>query len=571
MDSVKAWRTSVALVALAAVALRVPGLDYGLPAVYNPDEIAILNRALGLVTNRLDPGNFVYPSLYFYALLAWEGLGFVVALILGTVQSGADFERAFFIDPTWHFLTGRAFTVVCAALTVVATAHLGARLYDRRVGLVAALFLAVAPFAVRDAHYIKHDVPVTLLVVLALAAAARLIVRPEARSTVRPWIVAGGLAGLAATTHYYAVFVAIPVAFAAVAGRRGESAADGVRHGALAGAAALVAFAAGSPFLLLSPTVAWADITANRAIVMDRAVEAAGGFGAGWRYAEMLAAEAMGWPVFVLAAIGAILAVHDDWRRSLAWLLFPVAFLAFLANTVPAGRYLNPILPVVAIAAGYATSRLAAALPRPPLATALVAFVAAFPAVTDSLRIDAFFRQADTRALAAAVIEREIPSGTGIMIQPYSVALRPSREALVRALRTHLGSEEQAPPRFRGQLALTPYPEPAYDLVWLGDGGQDKDKIYLSPSRFTSAAGLTPLRDLNIAYVVLNQERGTNAAFEGLERALEREGRLVRRIVPWQDRERPDRAVEPFLHNTDRRIDQALERPGPVVEIWAVR
>jgi hypothetical protein len=26
--------------------------------------------------------------------------------------------------------------------------------------------------------------------------------------------------------------------------------------------------------------------------------------------------------------------------------------------------------------------------------------------------------------------------------------------------------------------------------------------------------------------------------------------------------------IEPFLHNTDTRIDGALERPGPPLEIW---
>jgi hypothetical protein len=28
--------------------------------------------------------------------------------------------------------------------------------------------------------------------------------------------------------------------------------------------------------------------------------------------------------------------------------------------------------------------------------------------------------------------------------------------------------------------------------------------------------------------------------------------------------------AEPFLHNSDARITAALERPGPVVEIWQV-
>ena len=31
---------------------------------------------------------------------------------------------------------------------------------------------------------------------------------------------------------------------------------------------------------------------------------------------------------------------------------------------------------------------------------------------------------------------------------------------------------------------------------------------------------------------------------------------------------RSRRAIAPFLHNTDARIDDALERPGPTLEIW---
>ena len=50
------------------------GLRYGLPAVYNPDEVAIMSRALAFAKGDLNPHNFLYPSFYFYALFAWEGL-----------------------------------------------------------------------------------------------------------------------------------------------------------------------------------------------------------------------------------------------------------------------------------------------------------------------------------------------------------------------------------------------------------------------------------------------------------------------------------------------------------------
>jgi uncharacterized membrane protein len=196
------WRIALALLACAAAALRLPGLAYGLPAVYNPDEIAILNRALALGTGTLNPGNFVYPSFYFYVLVLWEGVSFLAGLSAGVFSSIADFQRAYFVDASWHYLAGRALTLLCGVATVLLTARLGAVLYDRTVGLLAAGFLAVAPFAVRDAHYIKHDVPVTVLVLLTMTAAAALVVRQGLRQSVSAWIAAGGLAGLAASTHY---------------------------------------------------------------------------------------------------------------------------------------------------------------------------------------------------------------------------------------------------------------------------------------------------------------------------------------------------------------------------------
>ena len=566
------WRAGLAVVAMVAIALRLPGLAYGLPAVYNPDEIAILNRALALGTGHLNPGNFVYPSFYFYALLAWEGLSFLAGLATGVFQSIADFQRAYFVDATWHYLAGRILTLVCGVATVLLTARLGAVLYDRAVGVVAACFLAVAPYAVRDAHYIKHDVPVTLLVVLTLIAAALLVVRPERRASAVGWLVVGGLAGLAASTHYYAVFVTPSVAAAAMAGLPGEPWHLRVRHAAIAAGAAVTLFALGSPFLVLDPATGWADIAANRAIVMDRALASAGTFGSAGRYAEMLAFEAAGWPVFLLGVIGVALAIGSDWRRALVWLAFPAVFLPFLANTVPAGRYLNPILPVLALAAAYAVRRAAVSFSRPAAAAVALTVLAAFPAAVASVRVGVFFRQTDTRTLATELIRLEVPPGAAVLIQPYSVALRPTRESLVRALRAHLGSETFASPRFRGQLELNPYPEPAYDVYWLGEGGLDTDKIYVSPSELTAAGSLAPIKRRNIQYVVLNQERGTNPAFRDLERALGAEATLVGRLVPWRDPENEkEERPEPFLHNTDRTIDERLARPGPVVELWKVR
>ena len=68
-----------------------------------------------------------------------------------------------------------------------------------------------------------------------------------------------------------------------------------MRQLAIAAAASAVTFFALSPFLLVEPMTAWRDITANRQIVVDRAV-ATGAFAPAARYAEMLWTDAAGVP-----------------------------------------------------------------------------------------------------------------------------------------------------------------------------------------------------------------------------------------------------------------------------------
>jgi hypothetical protein len=53
---------------------------------------------------------------------------------------------------------------------------------------------------------------------------------------------------------------------------------------------------------------------------------------------------------------------------------------------------------------------------------------------------------------------------------------------------------------------------------------------------------------------------------------LSAQGRLLAAFSPYRsDADARTRAlVTPFLHNTDTPYDQALERPGPGIEIWRI-
>ena len=569
---------AVLAVTALAVALRLIGLRYGLPAVYNPDEVAIVSRALAFAKGDPNPHNFLYPTFYFYVLFAWIGAAAVWSTITGAVASFAAFQREFFVDPTRVYVAGRLLTALAGTATVIATWVLGRRIGGTQAGLTAALFVAVAPLHVRDSHYVKHDVPVTLLIVLAYLAYTRLWIDlpPEGgshESSKNSWspqnswlppsggrslIVAAVLTGVAFSTHYYTIFLAVPLGWAAA--RSAHTTSEALKRIAIAGVISAAVFFLLSPFLLVEPATAWRDIRANRAIVVDRAVGNLGVAETAARYAGMLWHDTVGWPVVILAIAGLALLARRQPSRAAFLLAFPIPFLLFIATTFPATRYLVPLVPFLAIFAGIAV---AATAERSRMLAMIVTAAAAVVPLDASARADRFFRETDTRTLAADYIKQHVPADATILTQPYSVELTPTASSLQEAVRR---SGRDMPTKTRLQTERSPYPSPAYRVLYLGEG-LDADKIYVPYTQLGGDRGLRRLRAEHVALVVLKRYNGADPATMPFLTALAREGRRIAVFSPYGT-EGSDSGAEPFLHNTGARIDPSLARPGPVVEIW---
>jgi hypothetical protein len=265
-----------------------------------------------------------------------------------------------------------------------------------------------------------------------------------------------------------------------------------------------------------------------------------------------------------------LVARRRPWQ-ALLLLAFPVAFLLFISHTVAASRYLNPVLPFLAVLAGCGV---ALASRSTPIAAALAVALAS-SAAWQSWQIGRFFAQTDTRTLAQQWIEREIPPGATVLVQPYSVMLTQSRESLIEALTATIGDPARASTKFALRLGLDPYPSPAYRTIYLGDGGLDADKLYVSPRAFAGAAAdgagaFGPLTRLGVQYVVLKRYNAEDPAVTPLRERLLTAATRVATFSPYRaEATGTDRArVAPFLHNTDTPWHPALERPGPGLEIW---
>ena len=572
IGSVGPW--ALAGVVATGLALRLWSIGFGLPGVYNVDETPILNRALAFAKGDPNPHNFLYPTLHFYVLFAWQGLYFVAGWLAGWFDSLAAFQGSYFADPSGHVRAGRLLTALFGTATIVAVYWLGRRLYGTAVGLGAALFLAVAPLAVRDAHYIKLDLPVAFFTTLAHAAIARIVVDPEHAVRRGAWVLAGLLAGFAISTHYYAVFLAFVFLGAwAVQLQRAEHPGRTLPLLLLAAAGTLLGFALTSPFFFVEPAAVVRDLRELREVNIDRAVRA-GLFSSTGAYATLLA-KALGYPIGVLAVAGCLLAVFTDWRRGLVLTSFAVTFLVFLANTFPSSRYLNILLPMLTVAAAYAVwqaSRWARC--RTPACMAVACTLAAVWPAAESVRWNRFFAEDDTRTQARAFVERHVPDGSTVLVQPSSAPIRQSRNGLREALRATLGNESSASVKHRMQLAA-PAVHPSYRILYLGDSGKtearpaDVDKLYVSLRAVSKDTELATFRASGVQYVLLTRDGPVPPAFAGLVRALSRHGTRLAVFSPFHPGVNPDAPPGlAFKHNTSSWLQPYLERPGPVVEVW---
>ena len=114
-----------------------------------------MNHALAFGRGDLNPHDLTYPSLYMYILFFCYGVIYVVGRAAQVFGSTDDFVRLFFRDATLFYLPGRLIAAFAGVISVWAVYSFGRRMYNARVGLVAAAFLSFSVLHVTYSHYVK--------------------------------------------------------------------------------------------------------------------------------------------------------------------------------------------------------------------------------------------------------------------------------------------------------------------------------------------------------------------------------------------------------------------------------
>jgi hypothetical protein len=314
-----------------------------------------------------------------------------------------------------------------AGVATIAALYAAARdLFNERVAFVGAALLAVGFLHVRDSHFGVTDVPVTLLIVLAVWAAVRCATKGV---TLRRAALAGLVCGLAASTKYNAALVVFPavVAIGSSANwRLRASAFEASRALAALGGALVLGFVLGTPFAVLDGPAFLSDIDAQRqtamgtrhGTILDVARQAM--HEPAWvHHLEFSLRYGLGIPLLVVAMAGVCWLVATRRRDAALVLAFPVLFFVAMGSSQLAyARWMVPVIPFLCLTAGVLIDRvadLAGSAIRIPYGPAIVSvaivLVAGAPTLAQSIAFDRLMAHTDTRVLGANWIESELPAG----------------------------------------------------------------------------------------------------------------------------------------------------------------
>lgn len=534
------WLYALAGIVVLAAALRLWGINFGLPFTYHVDEptyvSAAVNLGAGNVGRQLNPP--VLPNLLFLEYGAY----YVLARVSGHISSIAEFEKIYRLDPSVFFLLGRLTTAFMGILNVGIIYLVGRRASDQLTGLLSALFLALSFLHVRDSHFAVPDVLMTMLVTISVLFCLLALRKANRRNL----CLSAFFAGIAIASKWSAWPVILPLGYVFVARRHEISENHGTARFVSSVALALVFLLAGFVLPAFQVFLKPGDYLAYANAELQSG--ASGGFGIwqidtvpGYAFYASTLWYGIGAILLIFAITGLLrrvwlsLATRDE--ASILLVLFPLAYYAIMGATRHYFvRYALPLVPFLAVFAAEIMITIKIWFDSRWrrsgwMVLAALVFVAAAAPLINSLRFDFLLTQTDTRTIAKKWIEANIPAGSKIALD-WPI---------------------HGPPLSGDQ----------YDVTVIGGTGLADHPIeYYHQAGFDYLIASSYIYDIPTVYPDVNAKR--KAFYSSLDQAFE-----------------PVMEIKPFTHSGDIpfAFDEIYgpyvtlwqrERPGPILKIYHI-
>lgn len=450
---------AVTILLLFAAALRIVGISFGQPnpeyfpsyAPYgmihehlpvHPDEFYTVALPFDLaLRKRLNPEFFNYPGFLINANLT---LYHLTGALEGRLLSDRDGALLNSYAPFSLYVLSRAYSVFGSMLAVACAYAIVRLIAGHFAALCAGMLVAVSYTLVQHAHYIKPGTLAGGWMMLAAWASLAALLANQRRSRFRFYLLACGVAGLAATTRYNAAIVTIiVVSMGIVLVVRGRSRRTLLQM--VAGWLLIpLVYLLGSPYTLLDFDHFWRDfsyivgqyITTGEDIHSHFLVDPWSGLGLMLTYAALFA---LGIPAIAFACLGLLVA---PWKRDSAGcrhqsgirLFIMLIGLMILVYGLVALRTVRPghsdallilVIPYIAVLAGLGADWLVSSIRLPSrLTMPVIALILIIQPLVLSVQVVKMFSQPDTRDIMLAWIHSRVPRGARFFLNgPYNVPL----------------------------------------------------------------------------------------------------------------------------------------------------
>ncbi|MBI4323010.1 MAG: hypothetical protein HY596_01895 [Candidatus Omnitrophica bacterium] len=420
-----AQRVWLGVILIVALALYLAGALPQVDRLHGGDEVNFIETALRMGSGVLQPFGLRHGMGLPILLVVEFGLLYLVQHALGSMQAPIDLAWLYLRDPTIFFLLGRLTVLVSGLGVIVMTWWLGCRLRSPVVGLIAAAWTGWSVLPLTMVMRFKEDLPALFGVLAALGCAAQLAGLAGGRMkplSLALW--AGVWIGAASAFKYTAVLGLAPVLLAVWWSAPSGTGRPSARWRVVAQRSLVVLGGTLAAFVALMPS-----------LLLDRRLLLAGVHDLAFGFAEFHQPipptvtrllwhlpGVVGAPVALLAVVGSAVLLWRHRRLGVFLLAYPVALLVFLSPYLGSPTYLALMVPVVALTAAVGFVTVAAPFlssPTPARRVCLVglAGLCLWPSVVDDVRLIALTRRPDTRTLARAWVQANVPSGAHIVVE----------------------------------------------------------------------------------------------------------------------------------------------------------
>lgn len=415
-------RSLAAVILFVALALRLWPVNFGLPALNDPDELMFeLGAVHMLQTHSLDPGWFGHPATTTIYLLALVDIAvFLVGHALGWFATPAAFVSRLYLNPGWVILPGRIVMVLFGVWTVALAGRLAGRLAGDEAKWAAALLLALSPVHIAWSQVVRSDIVGSAFVVLAVLSALDVMEG-------KPRLVRGALWCALAIASKWPFAIAALAMFSALAWRWQAGHSSGrkaLRDGLVFAGLVPALLVLIAPYLLIAHTTVIGDVTGEAQV---RHLGATGGdpLNNAWWYLSGPLTRAFGLVGVLLCAGGAWALRRDTPVRVLLWPVLITFMIVFSCQHLVWERWTLPLLPLLAVFGAVGLLELRRQIARQRgvrAATGLVLAGVCVPLVVSDVAA-ARARANNTAQQATAWAIAHIPPGSTVLVEHFGFDL----------------------------------------------------------------------------------------------------------------------------------------------------